>query len=114
MPKLWSYFHFQALATVPVPVTESSTGTSPVTEPGTGPGTGSGTGFHWWFRYRCEIKFRSGPNMNLLSLHHLYIYHTECLLDGIPTGRNPHWTESMPEFHVSVGIQDSGDNIFLW
>ena len=26
--KLWSYFHLQALATVPVPVTESSTGTS--------------------------------------------------------------------------------------
>ena len=29
---------------------------------------------------------------------------------GIPTGRNPHWTESPPEFHVSVGIQDSGDS----
>ena len=28
MQKLWSYFHFQALATVSVPVTESGTGTS--------------------------------------------------------------------------------------
>ena len=27
-----------------------------VTEPGTG------TGLHWWFRYRCEIQFRSGHN----------------------------------------------------
>ena len=35
---------------------------------------------------------------------------TESPLDGIPTGRNPHWTESPPEFHVSVGIQDSGDS----
>ena len=26
--KLWSYFHFQALAIVPVPMTESSTSTS--------------------------------------------------------------------------------------
>ena len=37
-------------------------------------------------------------------------YHPESPLDGIPTGRNPHWTESPPEFHVSVGIQDSGDS----
>ena len=37
-------------------------------------------------------------------------YHPESPLDGIPTGRNPHWTESPPEFQVSVGIQDSGNS----
>ena len=46
----------QALATVPLLVTE----------PGSGSSTGDrahGTGLHWWFRYgyRCEIQFRSGP-----------------------------------------------------
>ena len=46
-------------------MTEPGTDYSPVTEPG----TGSGTGFHWWFRYRCEIKFRSGPISFILGQH---------------------------------------------
>ena len=45
----------QALATVPVLVSE----------PGTGSGTGTGTGFHWWFRYWCEIQFRSDPKSSI-------------------------------------------------
>ena len=38
MRKLWSYSHFKDLATIPVPMTESSAGTSavPVTDPSIG------------------------------------------------------------------------------
>ena len=45
-------------------MTEPSTVPEPVTEPGIGSGNGcgTGTGLHWWFRYRCEIQFRSGPD----------------------------------------------------
>ena len=51
MHKLWSYSHLQALATVPVPVTEPGTGSVPATEPG----TGSRTGLHWWYRIALVV-----------------------------------------------------------
>ena len=70
MLKLWSYLHFTGSGNRSRTATESSTCTSysevPATEPGTGSGpvTEPGTGFNWWFRYRCEIQFRSGPSID--------------------------------------------------
>ena len=40
----------------------------------------------------------------------IHDYHPESPLDEIPTGRNPHWMESLPESNVSLVNQDSGES----